>query len=110
MKWRVAGDKGKYGNKRATCSCGGRTFQSRKEARRFPELILLESQGIIRQLCLQVPFELEGGVFYIADYVYQETDTMVWIVEDVKGMKTATYKLKKKQFLARHPYVKFLES
>jgi hypothetical protein len=34
---------------------------------------------------------------YIADFLYKDGDT--WVVEDVKGMKTRDYRLKKKMFL-----------
>ncbi len=81
----------------------GITFDSKKEAKRYAELKLLEKAGEISGLLLQPPFKIEiNGVkicTYIADFQYvshfkHEDDKFV--VEDVKGVKTAIYRLKKK--------------
>jgi len=78
----------------------GITFDSKKEAKVFEELRLLERAGEIHDLQLQVPFELipktpvGRAVKYYADFVYYEGDKMV--VLDVKGIRTEVYKLKKK--------------
>lgn len=83
----------------------GITFDSRKEAKRYQELKLLEHAGVIKELQLQVPFVLfeksEYGrkIKYIADFTYWELNkSNVWeyVVEDVKGMKTPLYRLKKR--------------
>jgi hypothetical protein len=81
----------------------GITFDSMKEAVRYQELKLLEKAGIITELELQVPYTLiptqkiSGKTYrkavYKADFRYKENNRIV--VEDVKGMKTAVYKLKK---------------
>lgn len=81
----------------------GHMFDSQKEARRFEQLILLRRGGVIRNLRLQVPFVLAESVVlggrkkpalrYIADFVYVERGQEV--VEDVKGMRTAVYRIKK---------------
>lgn len=82
-------------------------FDSQKEAQRYCELKLLEKKGEISQLRLQVPFELipaEVGAdkkklraaVYLADFVYLTVKDRVQHVEDVKGVKTAVYKLKKR--------------
>ena len=86
----------------------GHLFDSKKEAARYQELKLLQ-----RDLRLQVPFELvpacsvvayEGNkqtakriraVHYVADFTYIDP-VRGYIVEDVKGVRTAEYKLKKK--------------
>ena len=92
----------KYGNRKTEID--GIVFDSKKEASRFLDLKLLESGGAIQNLRRQVKYELipsqrisgktERGVSYIADFVYDlEGKT---IVEDVKGMKTDVYKLKRK--------------
>lgn len=110
----------------------GITFDSRKEARRYSELKLLEKSGRIKDLRLQVPFELipaqrepdqvgkrggkvkgkviERAVIYKADFVYLErldipfTDEEKWVevVEDTKGVKTKEYILKRKMMLYFH--------
>jgi len=62
----------KYGNVKV----GG--FDSRKEAARFAELLLLERAGKVRNIRRQVRYQLvpdfpdERGVAYEADFVYEE--------------------------------------
>lgn len=116
----------KYHNKKVTLN--GIEFHSRKEARRYTELLLLERAGAIQDLRRQVPFELipaqyedvytgeyykrgdrmgepkmkrvcvEKAVTYYADFVYVQGGETV--VEDTKGFKTPEYILKRK--LARY--------
>lgn len=96
----------KYYNKKVTYD--GVMFDSIKEARRYQELRLLLRAGAISELRLQVPYELipaqyingkcvERAVKYIADFVYTENGKEV--VEDAKGVRTDTYKIKKKLML-----------
>lgn len=77
----------------------GFLFDSRAEARRYSELIILERAGEIKSLCLQPVFQLlvngERIGKYIADFKYLDQDGNI-IVEDVKGVKTPVYRLKKK--------------
>jgi len=85
----------------------GITFDSRKEASRYTELKLLSKAGEIRELRRQVPFELipkRGklrAIRYVADFVYADNHGND-IVEDVKGMKTQVYKLKKRMMLEKY--------
>lgn len=82
----------------------GIEFDSAKEAKRYTKLRDMEEEGKIQHLRLQVPFELlpsfecDGvkyrGMSYVADFVYVRDGKVV--VEDVKGVKTPEYKLKKK--------------
>lgn len=78
----------------------GITFDSKKEAMRYQELKLLQRAGEIKNLQLQVPYVLiekskyGRTIKYIADFVYEEKGQVV--VEDCKGFKTDTYKLKKR--------------
>ena len=94
----------KYGAKKTVRD--GITFDSKHEAERYEELKLLQRFGEIRDLQLQVPFELipsqiengkcvERAVKYIADFVYFDKNGNL-VVEDAKGMKTELYRLKKK--------------
>ena len=96
----------KYGNKK--WENGGKVFDSRREAVRYQELRFLLRMGLISDLQLQVPFELipsqkRGGkvverpVKYIADFVYKENGETV--VEDVKGVRTKDYVIKRKLML-----------
>ena len=95
----------KYGNIKTRTS-DGIVHDSIKEANRWCELKLLEKAGMIQDLQRQVKFELipkqdgERAVSYIADFVYTENGKKV--VEDVKGMRTKEYKLKKKMMLYFH--------
>lgn len=76
----------------------GFVFDSKKEARRYSELKMLEQSGQISNLRLQVPYPLKVNASlittYIADFVYIEAGNEV--VEDVKGKRTREYIIKKK--------------
>ena len=98
----------KYRNKKITVD--GETFDSKKEYRRYRELKLMERGGLISTLRRQVAFELiksqyegsrcvERGVKYMADYCYLEDGKTV--VEDVKGVRTPDYIIKRKLMLER---------
>lgn len=103
----------KYRNRKRVID--GITFDSGREADRYLELKLLERQGIIEELSLQVPFVLLPAytngkgkrireMKYIADFVYTDCETGETVVEDVKGYRTKIYQLKKKLFEERfHP-------
>ena len=89
----------------------GIKFDSKLEAGRYRELLLLEQAGQIRNLRRQVEFELQPSfkkngktirkISYIADFVYEEAGKT--IVEDSKGMATDLFKLKKKLFEYKYP-------
>lgn len=84
----------------------GIVFASKWEAHRWTELRLEEKAGLIRKLERQRPFALvvnERHVCdYVADFVYERLERFVsgesWqrVVEDAKGCRTETYRLKKK--------------
>lgn len=80
----------------------GITFDSKKEAKRYGELLLLQRAGVISNLQLQVPYILINkskygrAIKYVADFVYYENKQIV--VEDVKGIRTPVYRLKKRLF------------
>lgn len=86
----------------------GITFDSKREAKRYGELKLLERAGEIRDLQRQVRYELIpafecGGkryrpMSYIADFVYTDVSTGDKVVEDCKGYRTPEYRLKAKLF------------
>jgi hypothetical protein len=75
---------------------GGIRFQSKKEAYRWRELLLLEKAGTISELRRQTrfPIELNGEHIcdYVADFDYREGGK--WIVEDTKGAWTDVFRLK----------------
>lgn len=82
----------------------GIRFDSKREAKRWSELLLLEMAGRIANLRRQIRFRLNVlGVEvcqYVADFVYIEAGQM--IVEDVKGFRTPVYRLKAKLMKAIH--------
>ncbi len=86
---------------------GGIRFASRAEATRYQQLKNLQEMGRVQNLKTQVPFicEVNRRVVckYIADFVYVEDGMRV--VEDVKGMLTPLYKLKKRLMEACHNVV-----
>jgi hypothetical protein len=77
-------------------------FSSKAEAKRYSVLKLLEKSGEVIFFLRQVPFHLEGGIKYVCDFLVFWADGEC-SVEDVKGMKTPMYILKKKQVEARYP-------
>ena len=89
-----------------TMTSDGILHDSIKEANRWCELNLLLKAKQISDLQRQVKFELipkqdgERAVYYIADFVYTENGKKV--VEDVKGVRTKEYKIKKKLMLYFH--------
>ena len=108
----------KYHNRKCTVTIPGSvkqiTFDSVKEARRFGELELMKNTGKIRDLRLQVNFTLQEGfttaagervrpIVYRADFVYQEPSPTGWrtVVEDVKGVRTKEYSMKRKMMLEK---------
>lgn len=94
------GRRAKFGNKKTVID--GITFDSKAEATRYSVLKVLQAAGVVADLRLQVPYDLiVNGMKvcrYIADFVYTMDGRTV--VEDVKGMRTPEYKLKRKLMLA----------
>lgn len=100
----------KYRNRKTVL--GGICFDSKREAERYAELNILLKAGGIKDLILQPKFELQGkfrcrnksypAITYKADFQYIETATGTVVVEDVKGMETEAFKLKKKLFLRKY--------
>lgn len=103
----------------------GIEFDSRKEGRRYQDLLLLQRAGVIKKLERQVKFVLipaqyettirygkkgqrlkdgqkllEKECSYYADFVYEENGKK--IVEDTKGVKTKDYIIKRKLMLYIH--------
>ena len=76
----------------------GITFASKKEAKRYKQLKVLEDEGKIRSLEIQPKFKItvkrKHICYYYADFKYKRGRRT--IIEDVKGFKTDVYKLKKK--------------
>lgn len=88
---------------------GDLTFDSKLEARRWNELLMLQRAGAILGLERQVPFEMivNGHLIctYRADFVYVQTATGERVVEDAKGVMTPEFRLKAKLMEAIHGIV-----
>lgn len=93
----------KYGACRAS-SRDGTAHPSRKQARRWDDLLLLARGGAISGLQREVTIPLEGRdgllrspsgrqISYRADFVYVEKGETVY--EDAKGYETPEFKLKR---------------
>ena len=99
----------KYKNKKVQIDMY--VFDSIAESRRYKELALLEKAREIENLQLQPKFLLQESfkkngktyrkIEYIADFMYEEKGKV--IVEDVKGMETKEFKIKRKLFEYKYP-------
>lgn len=125
MAWRRNGTK--YNAQKVVYD--GITFDSKREAKRYQVLKLLERSGEISNLRLQVEYELipnqykteerygkngrrlkdkqvllERKCCYVADFVYTDNRTGETVVEDTKSEATRTpeYIIKRKLMLAKY--------
>ena len=124
-RWQRTAKTNKYNAKKV--SVDGIEFNSKKEARRYQELLLLQKAGEIYMLERQKVYELlpaqrepdtvgkRGGVIkgklleraveYVADFVYTDKNGKT-VVEDVKGFREggayAVFVLKRKLMLYRY--------
>lgn len=102
----------KYGAKKTQVN--GITFDSKAEANRYEELLLLERAGLVSNIELQKKFVLlpskrnaegyiERETAYVADFVYVDSVAGL-VVEDVKSPATRTseYVIKRKLMLHVH--------
>lgn len=106
----------------------GIEFHSKKEAQRYQQLKLMEKAGVIANLQRQVKYELipaqyidgkcvERAVTYTSDFEYNEMVPLrqrtvmananarvrgKHIVEDVKGIRTKDYIIKRKLMLYKY--------
>lgn len=124
-RWQRTAKTNKYNAKKV--SVDGIEFDSKKEAKRYQELLLLQKAGEIYMLERQKVYELlpaqrepdtvgkRGGVIkgklleraveYVADFVYTDKNGKT-VVEDVKGFREggayAVFVLKRKLMLYRY--------
>lgn len=102
MNWPTKAKTPKYRNKKTTVD--GITFDSMAEATRWGSLKLLAESGAIRDLVRQPEYVLIPTVKingktvramkYRADFGYRKPDGTE-IIEDVKGMLTPVYRMKR---------------
>ena len=96
----------KYHNRKVTVD--GITFDSVKEASRYQELRMLERAGEITGLVRQQKIELipktklYRACYYVCDFIYYDKRENKTIYEDVKGVRTKEYLLKRKLLYWRH--------
>lgn len=107
----------KYNAKKTTVN--GITFDSKLEAERFEQLLLLEKAGEIDDLKLQPEFQINQGWkhpetgekihsrFYVGDFQYHDLRSEKVVVEDVKGMETAEFRLKWDLVRSQYPGFEF---
>jgi len=84
------------------CEYSGIKFASKKERKRYLELQLLKQAGDVLFFLFQVPIRFSGGIKYICDYQIFWSNGEVTF-EDVKGVRTSMYKLKKKLVETKYP-------
>lgn len=82
------------------------TLDSTAEANRFDELVLMQEQGVIRDLVLQPIFPLKVNetkvCSYRPDFQYVDCETGETIIEDTKGFRTREFIIKKRLMKAIH--------
>lgn len=103
-------NKSKYHNHKTTCD--GIVFDSKLEARRWEQLKRMLAAGEIKNLQRQPNFILQPSfkkhnktyraIEYRADFQYQTQDGRT-VVEDVKGIETDVFKIKRKMFEYKFP-------
>ncbi len=86
-------------------------FDSKKEMRRFQNLLVCQEYGEITSLHLQEKFiiGLDPITIYIADFLYFDPRKRTWVVEEVKGFWTEIAKKKKRLFQQKYPDIEFVE-
>ena len=101
----------KFGNKKVLLD--GIWFDSKKEAKRYQDLVLMQKAKLIRNLMTQQVFVLAPSVViqdrkrpplrYKADFTYfDDTKGGEFVVEDTKGVKTEGYIIKRHLMKAVH--------
>jgi hypothetical protein len=117
----------KYRNERV--KVGKYFFDSKAEYRRYNELLARQQAGEIRNLVIHPSYEVAppfarldkpySPIMYVADFSYEElrpvdlpytpSGIALWVevVEDVKGVETEAFRVKKKLFLATYPGIIF---
>lgn len=104
----------KYNNKKTIVD--NIKFDSKAEAMRYKQLKILQQGNFITDLKLQPKFELQAkytnnkgehvrAITYKADFTYFQDGKCV--VEDVKGVETKEFKIKKKLFENKYRDIDF---
>ena len=102
QKWSYGMFKFKHKFNAVRSESDGYKFASKKECKRYQDLKRLKEVGEVLFFLMQTPFHLSGGIKYVCDFqVYWANGDITF--EDVKGMKTPIYILKKKQVESHYP-------
>lgn len=99
----------KYGNRRVEYD--GYTFDSIAEKNRYIELRLMADANLITHLAVHPKYVIHDGftnaagkrrsqITYSPDFEYRLDEQ--WVYEDVKGVETAVFRLKRKLFERRY--------
>ena len=94
----------------------GLRFDSKRELARYRELVLLRDAGVISDLVIHPRYTVMDGynrkdgthvtaITYVGDFEYIENGQKV--VEDVKGVETQVFRIKRKLFERCYPSVDF---
>ncbi|MCQ4782817.1 DUF1064 domain-containing protein [Anaerostipes hadrus] len=110
MAWKNYNRPNKYNNHKTIVD--GIKFDSIREAERYQELKLLEEAGEISHLelqpvvVLQDKFIYQGktirAITYRGDFAYFDRRVNRGVIEDVKGVETDVFKIKKKMFQKKY--------
>jgi hypothetical protein len=103
----------KYHSKKTVVN--GIMFDSKLEAERYKQLLLLEKAGAISDLKLQPEIQIAEGWtdpqtgekhrsrFYVGDFKYLDCENHCWVIEDAKGIETDVFRLKWEYVQSEHP-------
>ena len=94
----------------------GLRFDSKRELARYRELVLLRDAGVISDLVIHPRYTVMDGynrkdgthvtaITYTGDFEYIENGQKV--VEDVKGVETQVFRIKRKLFERCYPGIDF---
>lgn len=108
----------KFHNRKSTVD--GIRFDSQAELARYHELKLLLRAGEITLLDVHPKFVIDDafttprgvkfrGMTYAPDFTYTRVADGCLVAEDVKGVKTAVYQIKRRLFMRRYPEYEFME-
>ena len=94
--------------KAISCTVDNLKFPSKAERKRYLELLSLKRAGEILEFLMGVPFHFKCGTKYVTDFMIFWSDGNVTI-EDVKGVITPGYKLKRRLMAEQYPLFPIVE-
>lgn len=92
-------------------------FDSKLEHKRYKQLKTLQAAGEIRELEVHKDYVLvdktlvrgtwERAVKHEVDFDYFDVEAKRRVVEEIKGVRTAVWVLKRRLFVARYPQIEY---